>query len=69
MMRWIIGSSLKARGFVLFLAALLVVFGLLQLRDVPRDPLPEFTSPTVQVQTEALGLSAPEVEELITTPL
>ncbi len=69
MMRWIIGSSLKARGFVLFLAASLMVLGLLQLRHIPRDVLPEFTPPTVEVQTEALGLSAIEVEELITVPL
>jgi CzcA family heavy metal efflux pump len=69
MMRWIIGSSLKARGFMLFLAALILALGILQLRDVPRDVLPEFTPPTVEVQTEALGLSAIEVEELITVPL
>jgi CzcA family heavy metal efflux pump len=69
MMRWIIGSSLKARGFVLFLAGLLMVFGLLQLRNMPKDALPEFTPPTVEVQTEALGLSAVEVEELVTVPL
>ena len=69
MMRWIIGSSLKARGFMLFVAALLIVMGAVQLRSVPKDVLPEFTPPTVEVQTEALGLSANEVEELITVPL
>ena len=36
---------------------------------MPRDVLPEFVRPTVNVQTEALGLSAPEVEQLITVPL
>ena len=36
---------------------------------MPKDVLPEFTPPTVEVQTEALGLSAVEVEELITVPL
>ena len=69
MMRWIIGSSLKARGFMLFVAALIMALGVVQLRDVPKDVLPEFTPPTVVVQTEALGLSAVEVEELITVPL
>jgi CzcA family heavy metal efflux pump len=69
MMRWIIGSSLKARGFMLFAAALMIVMGVVQLRSVPKDVLPEFTPPTVEVQTEALGLSANEVEELITVPL
>ena len=51
MMRWIIGSSLKARGFMLFVAALLIVMGAVQLRSVPKDVLPEFTPPTVEVQT------------------
>jgi CzcA family heavy metal efflux pump len=69
MMRWIIGSSLKARGFMLFVAAVLIVMGVVQLRSVPKDVLPEFTPPTVEVQTEALGLSANEVEQLITVPL
>ena len=38
-------------------------------RPVPSvDVYPEFTPPSVQVQTEALGLSAVEVEQLITVP-
>ncbi len=69
MMRWIIGSSLKARGFMLLLAAAMLVLGIAQLRNMPKDVLPEFKPPTVEVQTEALGLSALEVEELITVPL
>ena len=31
--------------------------------------LPEFTPPYVEIQTEALGLSAEEVEQFITVPL
>jgi CzcA family heavy metal efflux pump len=69
MIRWIIGSSLKSRGVVLVVAAALLVFGATQLRSMPVDVLPEFAPPTVEVQTEALGLSAAEVEELITVPL
>jgi CzcA family heavy metal efflux pump len=69
MIRWIVGSSLRSRGVVLVVAAALLVFGVAQLRAMPVDVLPEFTPPTVEVQTEALGLSAAEVEELITVPL
>jgi Cu/Ag efflux pump CusA len=36
---------------------------------MPVDVLPEFTPPHVEVQTEALGLSAEEVEQLITVPM
>jgi Cu/Ag efflux pump CusA len=69
MIRWIVGSSLKPRGVVLVLAAAVLLFGATQLRKMPVDALPEFAPPTVEVQTEALGLSAAEVEELITVPL
>ena len=69
MLQWMIGSGLKARGSMFLLAAALVTLGVVQLSHVPRDVLPEFTPPTVEVQTEALGLSAIEVEELITVPL
>src|SRR5688572_19495154 len=46
-----------------------LALGVVQLDDAPLDIYPEFEPPAVQVQTEALGLSAEEVEELITTPL
>jgi CzcA family heavy metal efflux pump len=69
MIRWIVGSSLKSRGLVVVVAAGLLLFGVTQLRKAPVDVLPEFAPPTVEVQTEALGLSAAEVEELITVPL
>jgi CzcA family heavy metal efflux pump len=69
MIRWIVGSSLRSRRIVLALAAVMMVFGFTRFRDMPKDVLPEFSPPTVEVQTEALGLSAAEVEQLITTPL
>ena len=69
MIRWVVGWSLRSRGLVLVLAAALLFFGFTQLRNVPVDVLPEFSPPMVEVQTEALGLSAAEVEELITVPL
>ncbi|MEE9204243.1 MAG: efflux RND transporter permease subunit [Nitrospirales bacterium] len=69
MMRWIVGSSLKLRLVVVAFAALLVVFGFTQLRTMPVDALPEFSRPYVEIQIEALGLSAQEVEAMITTPL
>jgi CzcA family heavy metal efflux pump len=69
MMRWIIGSSLKLRLVVATVAALLMVFGFTQLRNMPVDALPEFSRPHVEIQVEALGLSAQEVEALITTPM
>jgi CzcA family heavy metal efflux pump len=69
MMRAIVSWGLRYRGLVLGLAAVTVLFGFLQVPSMPRDVLPEFTPPYVEVQTEALGLSADEVEQLITVPL
>jgi CzcA family heavy metal efflux pump len=69
MFRWLIGASLQFRFLVLGIAAALVVFGTMRLNKMPVDVLPEFAAPIVEVQTEALGLSAEEVEALITINL
>jgi CzcA family heavy metal efflux pump len=54
---------------VVGIAAGIMAVGIAQLRDAPVDVLPEFTPPYTEIQTEALGLSAEEVEQLITVPL
>jgi CzcA family heavy metal efflux pump len=69
MIRSIIGSSLRFRLLVIGVALGVMAVGIAQLRAAPVDVLPEFTPPYVEVQTEALGLSADEVESLITVPL
>ena len=68
-MRAIVGWSLRFRLIVLGIAAATMVFGLGQLSRAPVDVLPEFAPPYVEIQTEALGLSADEVEQLVTVPL
>ena len=69
MLRWIVGSSLRFRSIVLGIAVAVLLLGVAQLRAMPRDVVPEFAPPYVEVQTEALGLSAEEVEQLITVPM
>ena len=69
MFRWIVGSSLKFRFLVLASAAVMLVFGTKQLRKMPVDVFPEFAPPKVEIQTEGLGMTAAEVEELITIPM
>jgi len=69
MTQWLIESSMKLRLVVVGAAVLLIVFGFTRLRRVPIDALPEFQRPYVEIQTEALGLSAQEVEAMITTPM
>jgi Cu/Ag efflux pump CusA len=68
-MGWILGSSLRFGRLVVALAIGLMVIGIAQLRSAPVDVYPEFMPPSVEIQTEALGLSAAEVEQLITVPL
>ena len=69
MIRWIVESSLKLRFLVIILAVVLMTAGVMQLRSAPIDVFPEFDPPMVEVQTEALGLSAAEIESLLTVPM
>jgi Cu/Ag efflux pump CusA len=62
-------AVVKFGGLVLAAAIGLLVLGVVQMRDARVDVYPEFTPPSVQIQTEALGLSAAEVEQLITLGL
>src|SRR5215212_3553048 len=69
MLSWLVSTSLKFRVVVLALAVLLLVFGIRAARDTPLDVFPEFAPPLVEVQTEAPGLSAEEVEQNVTIPI
>ena len=69
MLRWVVGSSLKYRFIVMAIAAGLMFFGVQQLQSTQIDVFPEFAPPRVEVQTPSLGLSASEVEALVTVPL
>ncbi len=69
MLSRLLGASVRFRFLLVALAAGIMIIGILRLPQMHVDVLPE-TSPTVvEVQTEALGLSAPEVESLVTVPL
>lgn len=69
MMRWIIVTSLRLRTLVVLAGSVLMLGGMLQLSKAPVDVFPEFAPPKVEIQTACVGLSAAEVEELITVPL
>lgn len=65
----IIRMCLQFRILVLALAAGIIAFGIINVPRMPVDTLPEFAPAQVEIQTEALGLSAVEVEQLITAPM
>jgi CzcA family heavy metal efflux pump len=68
-MRWLISTSLKLRVLVTALAVLLMIAGLRTIPKTPVDVFPEFAPPLVEIQTEAPGLSTPEVESLVSVPI
>lgn len=69
MFGWITRFSLQFRILVLALAAGIIAFGIVNVPRIAVDTMPEFAPAQVEIQTEALGLSAVEVEQLITAPM
>jgi CzcA family heavy metal efflux pump len=69
MIRSIVGTSLKFRYIVLAVAAAMMIMGIFEIPNMPVDAFPEFAPPRVEIQTPCLGLSADEVEQLVTVPL
>ena len=65
----LVGAALRNREVVFLLAAALLVGGLYAARHSPLDVFPEFAPPIVEVQVEAPGLAAEDVEALVTRPL
>lgn len=68
-MERVISWSLANRPIVLFLALIWIVAGLSSLTQLPIDAVPDVTNVQVVVNTEAPGLSPPEVESLVTVPV
>jgi Cu/Ag efflux pump CusA len=69
MFGWVTRFSMQFRILVLALAAGLITFGVVNVPHIAVDTMPEFAPAQVEIQTEALGLSAVEVEQLITAPM
>ena len=65
LIRW----SLHHRSVVLFLAAILLIWGGYSIREIPLDVLPDLTAPTVTVLVEGPGMVPTEMESLVTFPI
>jgi CzcA family heavy metal efflux pump len=65
----LVRAALANSTVVLVLAAAVVAAGVAAARHAPLDVFPEFAPPIVEVQTEAPGLAAEDVEALVTVPL
>lgn len=69
MFDWIISGALRNRAIVVLLYVVLAVASLFALSRMVVDVFPEFAPPQVQIQTEAPGFAAQDVELLVTRPL
>ncbi len=68
-MRFIVGASLRFKYLVIGFAVALMFFGAQTLAHQKVDVFPEFAPVSVEIQTNCLGLSPTEVEQLVTVPL
>jgi Cu/Ag efflux pump CusA len=65
----LIRFSLHQRAVVLFLAAILLVWGGYSVRNMPLDVLPDLTAPAVTILVEGKGMVPTEMEALVTLPI
>ncbi len=68
-MRKIIDACVRFRLLVVAAAAGIMVLSILRLSQMPVDAVPVTSAVAVDIETEAAGLSAPQVESLVTAPL
>ena len=68
-MRRLVDLCVRFAGMIVTLTLLLLVLGGWLLRDAPLDVFPDFVPSTVDIQTEAPGFTAEQVEQLVTRPV
>src|SRR5262245_64757509 len=69
MLAAIVAFSIRFRGVIAALATALLIYGIYDLLHAGLDIFPEFAPKLVIVQTEAPGLYAEQVEQLVTRPI
>ncbi|QKO23392.1 efflux RND transporter permease subunit [Rhodoferax sp. BAB1] len=69
MFKWLLDNSLGNRLLVIIASLVLMAYGAFTLSRTPVDVFPDLNKPTVTIMTEAGGMAAEEVEQLLTFPL
>lgn len=59
----------KQRHLAIMLSLLILILGVLSYSSLPKESLPEIVFPTLIVQTNYIGASALDVENLVTIPI
>lgn len=66
---FIISFSLKRKGLILCLTAVLIVVGVSCFKETPVDAFPDVTNTKVTIITQWPGRSAEEIEKFVTIPI
>lgn len=68
-MRWLVGLCVRYAGTIATLTLIALIAGLWATQRAPLDVFPDFVPSTVDIQTEAPGFTALQVEQLVTKPI
>jgi CzcA family heavy metal efflux pump len=68
-MRWLVELCVRYAGAMATVTLIVLLAGLWTARDAPLDVFPDFVPTTVDIQTEAPGFTAEQVERLVTKPI
>ena len=68
-MRWLVDLCVRYAGTIATLTLIALVLGIWVAPSAPLDVFPEFVPSTVDIQTEAPGFTAQQVEQLVTKPI
>jgi len=69
MFKALIEASVRFRGFVVLVVALVAALGLFELTKLPIDAVPDITNRQVQITTVAPALAPEQIERQVTYPL
>ena len=68
-MRWLVDLCVRFSGTIATLTLIALLAGFWAARSAPLDVFPDFVPSTVDIQTEAPGFTAQQVEQLVTKPI
>lgn len=68
-MRWLVELCVRYAGAMATVTLIALLAGFWAARSAPLDVFPEFVPSTVDIQTEAPGFTAEQVERLVTKPI